>query len=259
MTKWSEFKEEIKTLSPSTTRWGLWDDEGNGRVLFRGQANADWGLRTTLERGGHAEMGLRDYVLLCDSARRLMGNLVSSGLSFSLEVDEKEWLRPYNFPNYEYTAYLRHHGFPSPLLDWTESPFVAAFFAFRDIQEGVDAVRIYGLRPHPKSGNSRALSASALYTMGPFAEIHERHLVQQCQYSYCLRPQDDDLVIRPFEEGWEQHRKQTSKDEPPTYKWDLDARDREEALADLFRMNITPYSLFRTADSAAETVAFKII
>jgi hypothetical protein len=32
--------------------------------------------------------------------------------------------------SYDFMTRLRHHGFPSPLLDWPQSPYTAAFFAF---------------------------------------------------------------------------------------------------------------------------------
>jgi hypothetical protein len=49
---------------------------------------------------------------------------------YAREIAELQDVMRVELPCYPYLAYLRHHGFPSPLLDWTESASVAAYFAY---------------------------------------------------------------------------------------------------------------------------------
>src|SRR5690606_2110705 len=65
-------------------------------------------------------------------------------LNFSRSYDS---LQADGLPAYDFLVYLRHHGFPSPLLDWTRSPYVSAFFAFRQARTSRVAIYVYQEAP----------------------------------------------------------------------------------------------------------------
>ena len=66
-------------------------------------------------------------------------------------------------------VYLRHHGFPSPLIDWSYSPYVAAFFAFRDDSAGKPEKRsIYAYCESPEGVKGGALGERTIRPIGPY-------------------------------------------------------------------------------------------
>lgn len=117
---WAEFRSHISTLSKS-------------KYLFRGQKEP-WRLRTSFHRGGR----YRISEFTGNDVKQLHKRLSAiTSHYFDLNVPEQ---------NGSFFNLLQHHGYPTPLLDWSYSPYVAAFFAFRDLplnyEDGGD-VRIY--------------------------------------------------------------------------------------------------------------------
>jgi hypothetical protein len=114
--------ENVETRGPLT-----WDnllvefDSLSIGWLFRGQMNASWHLRTSLERHTPASLGLpfAENRRLSDFKRRAHAYLV-----------------PHQLPNDnpgEWLALMQHFGAPTRLLDMTGSPYVAAYFAVEDL------------------------------------------------------------------------------------------------------------------------------
>ena len=99
-------------------------------LLFRGQSNSDWHLETTLEREGEAfkELSLTEYhrrILLARfpieafTGKQWDEKKVPADQAFENAIEEMTARLPP--PATEFMAYLRHHGFPSPFLDWTRT------------------------------------------------------------------------------------------------------------------------------------------
>jgi hypothetical protein len=129
--------------------------------IWRGQRHLDWSLSTSLDRmfeklgllgAGSAELEER-------SKRHLE--------SFRYATRGRRGPNPADLLENDWWALGQHFGLATPLLDWTRSPFAAAYFAFEELAPNTTDHRVvYGLDTLAVSQLNRALDEEKSYESG---------------------------------------------------------------------------------------------
>lgn len=261
MDKWSNVKEFLGTFY-SHARGSNW--------VFRGQADHDWSLSTSLQRI-HTDIDPRvaEEYLLYQFRGAVHHHIQLAGMP----QNALEWL-----------ALMQHHGAPTRLLDFTKSPFVACFFALENDSSankpaalwaintewletqalrcisvsigGYDKLRDYQLQdPSFLALNFDHIfinhSIPLILPVEP-TRMNERLLVQQGIF---LCP---GAIEKTFAENLLFDNQGTQDASRHVHKIILETNVREEALYELHAMNINQASLFRGIDGFAQSLAHKL-
>jgi hypothetical protein len=255
---WESFHDELRDLR---TKY----DKSNSQLLFRGQNDSEFHLTTTLERAGCEGMSFDSYYRLAVSRVRpavetftgVKWDVPNFSPKMEHEFHENRELFSLRlFPEielYRYLVYLRHHGFPSPLLDWSHSPYVAAFFAFRDLifrpGDGKPEKRSIYVTPQGLKGG--VVGAPAIRHIGPYVRSHPRHFRQQSDYTIC----------GAFEEnsGWRFHPHEAvfgsqGARQDMLWKFNLPSSESSRVLQVMDEYNLNAFSLFDTEEALLETM-----
>ena len=222
--------------------------------LFRGHAKSTWQLETTLDRFTGGIISCRRY----DDTIRSTANAVRTVSGVTLEFDDfKEVEHVFDPPpNINAMAWLRQNGFPSPLLDWSKSPYVASFFAFNDADKDVsDFVSIYVYIESETGVRTTNPETPTIATIGEWLSTDKKHYLQQSRYT----------VSREYNPGtkassYSSHQTAIKEDKSDSeqnnvIKYNIPACEREVVLGQLRKMNVTEYSLFETTESLLNVLA----
>ena len=227
VTNWEQFKAHVSGLE-------------HRRYIFRGQ-DIPARLRTSFHRTGRADLArfLREDI---QTLHRHLSSRTSH--VFNLNIPDE---------NGAFFNLVQHHGYPTPLLDWTFSPYVAAFFAYHHFKNSEAAnagaekkVRIFQF--DQKAWRAKFLQDPRLNAVRPhfsileFIAINNHRLVPQQSVSSLTNVDDIESYIHSLETPQQQYLQII----------DLPLNERPFVMRELSVMGITAGSLFPGLDGTCE-------
>lgn len=234
---WSEYKAQAAI-----------DLESDGALIYRGQRLASWGLTSTVHRTALVQSipdlkGYADYMLpqVHDALEAWVGR--------SWKLNEALGLA-------EFLAFLQHSGFPTPLLDWTASPYIAAYFAFEGVNHfspQTENVAVFSFDQRKWSSTYKQIYDFADFT--PHVSIlrprqvgnHKLAVQQGCFTVTNIKDVERHILLNESDE-----RKFLTK-------YELDVRERPKVMRELSLMGISAIQLMPSVEAVCKKVVEDLI
>jgi len=227
---WEEFKEYVASFSKK-------------EYIYRGQER-NYFLRTAFHRRGRFNVTR----FINEDIPKLYQRLTARTKHiFNLSIPME---------NGAFYNLAQHHGYPTPLLDWTYSPYVGAFFAFRKVKKASkenENVRVFifdQLKWKIDTRQSAIIDiAEPHLSIWEFLAIDNDRAIPQ-QAVTTITNIDD---IETYVSFWETNNKRK-------YLWaiDIPATERDKAITELSYMGITAGSMFPGLDGTCEELREKL-
>jgi hypothetical protein len=227
---WDEFKREmVPAGDPNLAR----------KIVYRGQASSDWNVTSSFDRDCPDRADRPAYY------RKLLAFFAYQVRQYGEDLDDMA-------PS-DRAAIAQHYGMPTRLIDWSTSPYVAAFMAFysavseRRMELG-DRVAVWALDCTRFAELNAGLDAQ-------FGIVKTRRLENDRvwrQGGLFIEAIGDCAALDDYLE------RRAGGGGSGLVKWTLPASEAAIALNDLIQMGLSPAALFPDRGGAAKYVRLRM-